>query len=153
MVKDAVFLLLLFTCTFTDLKKRLIYNHVLLPALLLGFLLAGVEGGLQGLKQSGAGLALGFLLLALPYYLGGMGAGDVKMLATIGALQGPQFTFHTFLSSALIGGVWALVHLVRQKKLTLLTGKVASTDTLPYGAILALGALFTYIGGGWATLK
>ncbi|MCG0278068.1 MAG: A24 family peptidase [Thermanaeromonas sp.] len=149
MVKDVVFLWLIFTCAFTDLKKRLIYNYVLLPALLLGFFLAGINGGLQGLKESGAGLALGFLLLALPYYLGGMGAGDVKMLATIGAIQGPLFTFYTFLCSALIGGIWALAYLVRHKRLTLLPGKGTSIDTLPYGAILALGALLTYLQGGW----
>lgn len=174
MLKDAVLLLLLITCAYTDLTKRLILNRVLLPAALFGLIHAWVDYGISGVQQSLTGIIVGFLLLLLPFYLGGLGAGDVKMLATIGALQGPQFTFRSFIFSAIAGGVWAIIYLIRRGRLgptlrmllinalfwwygsrpTVLKSKSSllspgnkSEDTLPYGAVLALGTLLTYLSG------
>lgn len=174
MLKEAVLLLLLITCAYTDLTKRLILNRVLLPAALFGLIYAGLNNGMSGLQQSLTGMMVGFLLLLLPFYLGGLGAGDVKMLATIGALQGPQFTIRAFIFSALVGGVWALIYLIRRgrlgptMKILLINGlfwwygsrlsglrllspvptsQDGAEETLPYGAVLALGTLLTYLSG------
>lgn len=170
MLKDAVLIVFLLTCAYTDLSKRLIYNRVLLPAIVFGFLYAWLTNGIGGVGQSLAGMILGFLLLLLPFYFGGLGAGDVKMLAVIGALQGPHFTWRAFLLSALVGGGWAVVYLARQGRFlftlnTLLinaylllrglpvTGpsfnlnQTGPEETLPYGAVLALGTLLTYLSG------
>ncbi|MFM8393464.1 MAG: prepilin peptidase, partial [Acidobacteriota bacterium] len=68
-----------------DLRERRIPNVLVFPAMLVGtcfHLLTGVEGRLAGVK----GLATGFLLLLIPYAVGGMKAGDVKFLMAIGAL-------------------------------------------------------------------
>lgn len=170
MLKDTVLIMLLLVCTYTDLSKRLIYNRVLLPAAVFGLVYALLTAGAGGLNQSISGLMLGFCLLLLPFWMGGLGAGDVKMLAAIGALQGPYFTWRAFLLSALVGGMWAFVYLVRKGRLlyTLNTltlkaccffrgmsvrGSSASLDelslaeTLPYGAVLALGTFLTYLSG------
>ena len=68
-----------------DLKTRRIPNYLTFGGALggLGFHLGyhGVPGFLDGL----AGLGLGFCLLLVPYLLGGMGAGDVKACAALGA--------------------------------------------------------------------
>jgi len=169
-LKDAVLIMLLLTCAYTDLSKRLIYNRVLLPVAIFGLVYALLTSGISGIGQSISGLMLGLFLLLLPFCLGGLGAGDVKMLAAIGALQGPHFTFRAFLLSALVGGIWALVYLVRKGKLlyTLNTlilkayflsrgmpateprtnlNEFSLKETLPYGAVLALGTLLTYLSG------
>ncbi|WP_291315217.1 prepilin peptidase [Desulfuromonas sp.] len=87
-----------------------------IPNLLnLALVLAGVgfnvwATGLPGLLFSLGGLALGLGLL-LPFYLmGGMGAGDVKALAALGALIGPSDIFQVFLLMAMFGGLMAIVH-------------------------------------------
>ncbi|MBW2186737.1 MAG: prepilin peptidase [Deltaproteobacteria bacterium] len=46
--------------------------------------------GFSGFTTSVAGLVTGLLLLIIPYLMGGMGAGDVKALAALGALLGPS---------------------------------------------------------------
>ena len=66
--------------------------------------------GLGGIKDSLLGLFLGVVLLILPFALGGMGAGDVKLLAAVGALNGPSFVLYTFLYGAIAGGILAVFY-------------------------------------------
>ena len=56
------------------------------------------------------GLLLGGFGFFCSFLLSGMGAGDVKALAALGALIGPSAIFQTFLYMALIGGVISLVY-------------------------------------------
>jgi prepilin peptidase CpaA len=48
-------------------------------------------------------------LLVIPFALGGIGAGDVKLLGIIGALKGPDFVFIAFLAAAITGGIMSVV--------------------------------------------
>jgi prepilin peptidase CpaA len=66
-------------------------------------------GGANGLLLSLAGAALGLALLLPLYAIGGMGAGDVKLFAGVGAWVGPAATLGAFVASAVVGGVMALV--------------------------------------------
>jgi prepilin peptidase CpaA len=66
--------------------------------------------GPSGLLTAFWGLATGFSLLIVPYLLGGMGAGDVKALAALGALLGPGAIFQVFLYMGLVGGLMAVLH-------------------------------------------
>lgn len=66
--------------------------------------------GAGGLLTAFCGLLVGFALLFLPYLFGGMGAGDVKALAALGALLGPAPVFQVFLYAGLIGGGIAVLH-------------------------------------------
>lgn len=102
---------------YTDIKSRKILNIVTFPSMLLGILFHTFSQGLSGLTFSLLGIATGFALLVIPYALGGMAAGDVKLLMAIGALQGAVFTFYSFLSIALFGGLIALFILIRKKQL------------------------------------
>src|SRR5437764_1449894 len=68
---------------------------------------AWIDGG-AGLLRGSAGAALGLGLLLPLYAIGGMGAGDVKLLAGIGAWVGPALTVGAFVTSALTGGLMAL---------------------------------------------
>jgi prepilin peptidase CpaA len=49
------------------------------------------------------------------YAIGGMGAGDVKLLAGVGAWMGPQITFYAFCVSAIVGGVIALAMVLMRR--------------------------------------
>jgi prepilin peptidase CpaA len=64
--------------------------------------------GWEGLGYSLMGTAVGLGLLLPAYAIGGMGAGDVKLLAGVGAWMWPSVTFYAFAVSALVGGVIAI---------------------------------------------
>jgi prepilin peptidase CpaA len=96
----------------TDLWKYKVYNALTLPLLASGLLYHGWVGGLAGLLESMLGVAFGFGVLFSMYLLGGIGAGDVKLLAAIGAWLGMPLTFVVFLVGALLAGLYALVLIV-----------------------------------------
>lgn len=91
-----------------DLRTGCIPNVITLPAICLGLALNMYVSGWQGLWAALAGTLVGLLTLFIPFALGGIGAGDVKLMAVVGALNGGLFAFRTFLISALAGGVMAL---------------------------------------------
>lgn len=117
MASDFLLILVLILSLYTDLKHRRIYNFVTLPALVLGLMINSWNSGLSGLWFSCQGLLLGIALLFLPFILGGLGAGDVKLLGAVGAIKGPHFVFTAFLLTAISGGLIALVILAYNRKL------------------------------------
>jgi prepilin peptidase CpaA len=66
----------------------------------------------EGLLFSLLGTAVGFALLLPAYAVGGMGAGDVKLLGGVGAWMGGTITLYAFAVSALVGGVIAVIMVV-----------------------------------------
>lgn len=159
-------------CLITDILWRRIYNLVTLPAAFAGLTLGFVNGGWQGLLLAVGGLVIGFATLIIPYYVGGMGAGDVKLMAALGALVGPGAIVQVFLYTALIGGVIAVANAIWRKTLTRafrniwewtrslwlqrmagLRGGLTQTElektagVIPYGVAIALG-LYAYLGLG-----
>lgn len=105
---DILLIIVISVCTVTDLKSRTIYNAVIFPTLIAAFIIQTVTGGWIGLANSFMGFTLGLCILIIPYLLGGMGAGDVKLLAVVGALKGVWFVFAASVYMALIGAVMAL---------------------------------------------
>ncbi len=73
-----------------DARLRRIPNLLTVPTAIGGLLYHTLAPEGWGLAASAAGLGVGFLLLLLPFLLGGGGAGDVKLLAALGAWLGPQ---------------------------------------------------------------
>ena len=115
---------------YTDTRFGLIPNKVTFPAVGLGLALHLVTGGWDGLVFSTEGMALGLGLFLIPFLIGSMGAGDVKLLAALGAFVGPAQIFAVFLLCAMLGGVVGLVVLVRRFgwsffSFTLLTDRAA----------------------------
>lgn len=96
-------------CIVDTIHSR-IPNIVVLIFLLTGFAYNLSIAGTSGLLTAGLGTLTGFCLLFLPYFFGGMGAGDVKSMAALGAMLGPSAIFHVFLYMGLIGGLLALFH-------------------------------------------
>ncbi len=91
-----------------DLRTRRIPNYLTFGAALLGLSYNLVFFGWDGLAEGFLGLLLGFGFLILPYVMGGMGAGDVKALAALGAWLGPKGTLYLFVYMGLAGGLLAL---------------------------------------------
>jgi len=98
----------------TDLWKFKVYNALTLPALGVGLLVSPFT---IGLPASVFGAAVGFGLLVVFFMLGGVGAGDVKLLTALGAWLGPLATLYVFGLSAMAGGVYALGLMVRRNGL------------------------------------
>jgi prepilin peptidase CpaA len=93
----------------TDLRSRKIPNRLTYSAMV--FLLAyyTTAYGFAGCWFSVKGLLLGTGILLPVYLIGGMGAGDAKLLGVVGAALGMQGVFTAFLFSSLLGGLYALV--------------------------------------------
>lgn len=101
--------ILLGAAVFTDVKYRVIPNLLTLPACLAGAAYhVWCSGILEGFCFSMAGLAVGFGLLLIPFLLGGMGGGDVKLMAAVGSFAGASVVVHMVLYGAVAGGVMAL---------------------------------------------
>jgi prepilin peptidase CpaA len=88
---------------------------VTLPAALAALAYHTQVNGLEGFLFSGAGLAVGISLLIFPYLMGGMGAGDVKLMGVVGSFIGPKQVFYAFLIIAIIGGIYALLLMIFQR--------------------------------------
>ncbi len=87
-----------------DLRTRRIPNILTLGAAALALAFHAIGGGLGGFGTSVAGWLVGGALLVPLFWLGGMGGGDVKLLAALGAWVGPGAVFWVALCSAIAGG-------------------------------------------------
>ena len=94
--------------TVTDLRTRRVPNWLVFPFMLTGIAVSTVSRGWAGLESSILGILLASSALGLFYVLGGMGMGDLKLLASIGAWIGPQQLVFAFVFMGLAGGVMAL---------------------------------------------
>lgn len=77
-----------------------------------GLAFACWSGGREAFLLSLAGVGVGLLTLLPLYAIGGMGAGDVKLMAGMGAWMGPALTLGAFVGTALVGGVLGLAMIV-----------------------------------------
>lgn len=98
----------LLVATFTDLRSRRIPNWLVFPFMLAGIAVSGVLGGWIGVLHSLEGLGLGALLFGILCLMGGMGMGDMKLCAAIGAWIGPGQLMIALVMTGIVGGVMAL---------------------------------------------
>jgi prepilin peptidase CpaA len=91
-----------------DLRTRRIPNYLTLGTAVSGLVYNLIVHGWSGLLGGLLGLIVGFAFLILPYIWGGMGAGDVKALAALGAWLGPGETVYLFCYMGIAGGLLAL---------------------------------------------
>lgn len=95
-----------------DLKSYRIPNLLTFPGMLAALTYYTVTGGWSGFLFSFKGAIVGILLLIVPYFMGGMGAGDAKLMGTVGSFIGAENVFMAFLFSALAGGLYSVVMLI-----------------------------------------
>jgi prepilin peptidase CpaA len=94
--------------TFTDLRSRRIPNWLVLPFFGVGVVVSCFLHGWHGLSHSLGGAGLGLFLYGILFFMGGMGAGDVKLCAAIGAWIGPVQLMYALVFTGLVGGLMAL---------------------------------------------
>lgn len=159
LLNNAILVLLILSAAITDLKWNKIYNLQTYPAMICGLILGFVTAGVYGVLIHFLGLVVGLSLLFIFYLLGGVGAGDVKLLGAIGALKGSTFVLYTMFYAGLVGGAMALAIIIWQ-------GNVKQTmknlfyfirhpfraqheldeqnyQYLPYGFAISVGCLFS----------
>ena len=130
-LNDYILLSLLLLSLYFDLTKKKIPNFLTFPIMLWGLFIHSFTGGFAGFQFSLYGLLLGLGLFFIPFVLGGMGGGDVKLLGAIGALQGAQFVFRAALFTALCGGFLAVIYLIYHGRLLGLLKKVLAIVAVP----------------------
>jgi prepilin peptidase CpaA len=166
---------LVLVAVWTDLRSRRIPNALTLGGAVLGLLLHVWAGGSQGVGGAAMGWSLGLLLLLPGYLLRFTSAGDVKLLAAVGAFLGPQAVLAAGAASiaagamvgipivALLGGLrglkspWNRYGVMLRCLVT--TGRVAYVrpgadeamgQRFPFSVAIALGTLFAV---GWISLS
>ncbi|MDV2580755.1 A24 family peptidase [Alkalibacillus haloalkaliphilus] len=165
MVINTALVIILVISFITDIHKRKILNIITLPSMLFGVGYHTYINGLEGLSLSLLGLLVGFGILLIPFLVGGIGAGDVKLMAAIGALMGAQFVFYAFLLTAVIGGIISLFlmlknrtlfpffkrvyfKLIYKQQLADLTEPRKKHISIPYGVPIVLGTFIVMFWGG-----
>ena len=125
---------------FTDVRSGKVYNVLTYPAAVLGLGLQTATTGTDGLIQGVGGLLVGLGILLIPYLLGFVGGGDVKLLAAIGTFVGPRDTATVMLFGATLGGVLAVLLLLRRRELVSMALQLAFSPRQTLGtASLAKG--------------
>lgn len=152
-----------------DWRSRRIPNVLTFSLAGIALLANGLAGGWTGLAASALGLVFGLAFFLVVMLLGAMGAGDVKLMAGLGALLGVVNVFWIGLFTALMGGVLAILYGLGKGSLPrmlhrtwellkciVLTGRLPKADELhasredymPYALAIALGVTAQYLFRG-----
>jgi prepilin peptidase CpaA len=99
----------------TDLSSRRIPNLLTFGSAALALAYHAVDGGAWGFALACAGWLVGAACFFPFFALGGMGAGDVKLVAALGAWLGPLGAVQLAIAAALAGGLVAIVVMLRAR--------------------------------------
>jgi prepilin peptidase CpaA len=92
----------------TDLRSRRIPNLLTFGSAAAALAFHAATGGVWGFATACAGWAVGVAFFLLPFALGGMGGGDIKLVAALGAWMGPVAALWLGLYTGIAGGVLAI---------------------------------------------
>jgi prepilin peptidase CpaA len=162
-VSSALLIPLAVVITYYDARYRRIPNALVLATLVAGLSVNTIIGGVSGALTSLGGCALAFGLMFMLHIFGAMGAGDVKLFAGIGSVLGVSLVLPTFLVVVLVGGVLAVVTMLRAGTVRETLWRVAQIFvgflpgwemprfsvpserryTIPYGVAITVGSLIS----------
>jgi prepilin peptidase CpaA len=163
----------------TDLWHFRVHNVLTLPLLISGLIYQGVSAGTPGLVNGLLGALFGFSALIVFWMMGGIGAGDVKLLAGVGAWLGLPLTFYVFIASSLAAGLYSIVLLLTNGNLRetwvnlqiawyrlKAVGRYLGSDSeveraatqaerrqrlVPFAAMVAVGLVVALLAASWLT--
>ncbi len=148
-----------------DGKILKVPNWLTFPFIICGWIHWTMQDGVSGLGWSLFGTFVGMMLLLVLRNVGGMGAGDVKLLAGVGAWLGAVVTLYAFAATAIVGGVMAAIMILRsgqwekhvamahqilhewktvrnpQKLAEIARERKPNMKLLPYGIPMAIGSI------------
>ncbi len=139
---------ILIALVFTDLETLLLPDELTIGGLVIGLAFAAFApasgptflDAIYGATIPAGSIWLGGWLYEKIRHKQGLGFGDVKMLAMIGAFLGLYGTLLTIIVGSLVGSIVGLVYITA-------AGKDSATYQLPFGSFLGAAALFTAITG------
>jgi len=152
-----------------DIRTHRIPNWLVLPFLAAGIVVSGATSGIRGVWRSLEGVGLAVAILGVLCYLRGLGLGDLKLFAAVGAWIGPGQLIYALLATAIAGGVLALGYALWHRSLgnsldgvgDIIAGlgksgfrphPVLNLDhpaahKMPYALAIAIGTLFSFLHG------
>lgn len=154
--KDFPLISILIAVTFIDLEHRIIPDSLSLGGLGLGLFISFFDPHL-GWEQSLIGAIVGFCFFygIAWFYMKrtgnmGLGGGDIKLIAMIGAFMGINGVITTIFLSSVLGSICGIILAFKEKKNT--QNQNESTEgllkySIPYGPFLVVGALYYYLLG------
>lgn len=153
-----------------DLTRGKVFNWLTYPAIVVGLALGAAQGAAgeggdvwEGLLDHVLGFGFGFGILFIPYLLGGMGGGDVKLMGVVGAFLGLKSAgalhavFYSFLVAATIGvilmiwrgktrrvlrSLWLAIRILPLPRAGLNDAVPADTLRVPFGFAVCVGTLW-----------
>lgn len=143
--------------SYCDLRYKKIYNWLTIPFWIMGIIVNTGITGISGLQISLLGAVVGFIILLIPYILGWIGGGDVKLLIAVGAWIGPGDIAYSTVYGLIFMGIGSIIYLIIKRRLRkflkqmkfifLGCGKmdeIEVTGKLPLGVFLGLGILLQF---------
>ena len=149
-----------------DLWTRRVPNWLVVPFIAGGLAAHSFTGGPAGAGQSLAGIGVALLLFGWPCLLGGMGMGDLKLAAGVGAWVGAGQMFLAFVMAGMIGGAVAVFYALwrgclgssmdstaellahfakgRLRAHERIQLGAAKSISIPYAPVIAAGALLSF---------
>ena len=149
MIENLILGLISFTGGIYDVRLRKIPNWLTLGTFILVFLFnVFFVRSFHEIIHCLLGFFVGILLLLIPYIFGGMGAGDVKLLAAIGSIVGYKdivlVFFYSTICGLFLGIIWLILN-PKHIKFLITTGQILPTvdkkQKVPYGVAIAAGTL------------
>lgn len=139
---DYVFIITLLICGYSDFRTRIIPNKITIPLVVLCLSYQAYQGNIT---SSLVGLSMGFGIGALSFYAKGMGGGDVKLMAAIGAYLGVYSFISVLFVASVLSVVWGIAQFLKNKvsiNRDEAINKIKST--IPFGTCLSISVVNIY---------
>lgn len=133
-----------------DFTRRRISNWTSGAALVSGLVFHCAQRGWHGAAEAAAGTVLGFALFLVFYLVGGMGGGDVKLMAGFGSLLGPAAILSAAWIAAVVGGLMAVARAAVLTTHENSDGERGGTrsNTIPYAPAIVAGVWLAELARG-----
>lgn len=160
------------SCSVFDLRERKIPNRITASAIAGGLVLHTAIGSWRGLADSALAGAIAGVIFLIFYLAGGMGAGDVKLMAAVGCIESLGQLSTVLISTAVAGGVFAMAVSAYHRRTRQMLSNVGELLThhrsrglqphpalnlsngqalrLPFALPVAAGCLYTFCSVAWS---
>lgn len=139
---DYIFIIIVLICGVSDFKTRIIPNIITLPLVLLCLLSQVYQGHTI---PSLVGLSIGFGIGVLCFVSKGMGGGDVKLMAAIGAYLGAYSFISVLFIASVLSLVWGMTRFLKDKvSVTNIETINKMKSTIPFGTCLSIAVINIY---------